>query len=86
MGIVFIPPIFPRKMAKEENMNFLRGHNSWNYQFFDAQFFGVTPHVLYFQKNIMGKISHGGWKRGPIDYVLFEKNRFKISFLLYKSM
>ena len=42
----------------------------------------VALHVLPFQKIIVGKSSHGG----PIDYIQFEKNRLKFSFLLYKVM
>ena len=80
MGIIFIPPNFPRKMAKDENMNFLRGHNSWNYQFFDAQFFGVAPHVLHFQKIIMGKISHGGGRGGPSIMFYLRKIALKLVF------
>ena len=44
--------------------------------------FLVTLQVPPFQKIIVAKISHGG----PIDYIQFEKNRLKFSFLLYKVM
>ena len=49
--------------------------------FFMKTFF-VPLQVLPFQKFIVGKIAHGG----PIDYIQFEKNRLKFSFLLYKVM
>ena len=42
MGIIYTLH-FPPKKAKEENTHFLRGHNSWSYQLFDAQFFGNSP-------------------------------------------
>ena len=36
------PPFFLPKKAKEENTPFLRGHNSWSYQYFASIFFLVT--------------------------------------------
>ena len=80
------PPFFPLKDAKHENTHISRGHNSLSYQFFCEFFFLVTLQVLPFQKFIICKISHRGWRRGAVEYVQFEKNRLKISFLLYKSM
>ena len=52
MGIIYTLH-FPPKKGEEEKKTFFRGHNSWSYQYFDAIFYGVTLHVLPFQKIIM---------------------------------
>ena len=78
MGIIYTLHFFLQK----EKPHILKGHNSRSYQYFDAKFFLVTLQVLPFQKIIVGKISH----EGPIDYIQFEKNLLKFSFLLYKVM
>ena len=78
MGIIYNLHFF----LQNEKPHFLKGHNAWSYQYFATKFFLVVLQVLPFQKIIVGKISHGG----PINYIQFEKNRLKVSFLLYKFM
>ena len=52
---------------------------------FYAQFVGNFPGPIL-SKVVVGKISHVGWRRGPTDYVQFEKIDFASFLLYYKAM
>ena len=83
LGIIYTLH-FPPKKAKEGNTHFWRGHNSWSYQLFDAQFL-VTPQVLAFQKIIVGKISIRGWMEEGVHRLcsIWEKIDLNLVFFIF---